>query len=984
MKRNWDIEELEAGFTLLPPEWDWLDNKAEPQNRLGQAMLLKCFQYDGRFPEKRRDIASQVIEFVAQQLEVEPNLIEAYDWQGRTARNHKRAIRQWLGYRPITVEDQQQLQVWLLETVLPTEFRPAELTKIVRHRLRQLQIEPPTEGRFTKLIQTAQHQYDLQIYRAVAEQLSEDVKQKLKALIPSQQELSEKSDDDGVQVMLHNLKTSAGDAKVRNIKRVAERLGYLQQIGLPDKLFATVSSRYLTHLAQRAAVESVSHLQRHTNADQTVTLLAAFCWVRQRKITDQLVALLIRVLNDIRLRAKQRVERELLDDYIRVGGKQQLLFTLAEAMSENPDGIIRDVLYPLIGEKRLEQLVAEAKQGGNYYTSVQTRIGGSYTHHYRPILPILVQVLQFRSNNKQHQPLIDALKVITAYLGEVDPYYPADETVPLEDVVLKQWQSWVFQKDGEGKRRIRRVRYELCVLQTLRERLRCREIWVVGSDQYRNPDEDVPSDFSEKRDQYIAALNLPKEAQAFVTSLEKQLSAALSQFDTSIKENPHIELLSRGGGWIKLSPLKKLSEPRQLRRLKQQVKRQWWMTTLLDVIKEADMRIGFTDCFPSLTGQERLSSVEKQKRLLLCLFALGTNTGLTSVSMGDHGASYANLQYVRRRFIVKDALREAIGKVVNATLAARQPEIWGEVTTWCASDAKQFVSWNQNLLSQWHHRYRKSGVSVYWHVAKQSLCIYSQLQSPSSSEVAAMIEGVLRHQTDAKVDRNFVDTHGQSEVGFAFCHLLGFQLMPRFKNIHAQKLAVPNKDAAEQYKNLKLILGSPIDFALIGKQYDEMVKYATALRLGTAQPDSILKRFTRNNLQHPTYKALAELGKALKAIFLCRYLSQESLRREIQAGLNVVENWNSANGFIFYGKRGEVATNDPDAQEVAILSLHLLQSCIVYINTLMIQGVLRDEQWMKRMTAEDWRGLSPLFYTHINPYGNFNLDMNSRIELETV
>ncbi|MCP4360514.1 MAG: hypothetical protein GY796_21105 [Chloroflexi bacterium] len=41
------------------------------------------------------------------------------------------------------------------------------------------------------------------------------------------------------------------------------------------------------------------------------------------------------------MRAKKRVERELLADFIRVNGKQQLLYRLAEAMLENPDGIIR-------------------------------------------------------------------------------------------------------------------------------------------------------------------------------------------------------------------------------------------------------------------------------------------------------------------------------------------------------------------------------------------------------------------------------------------------------------------------------------------------------------------------------------------------------------------------------------------------------------------------------------------------------------------
>ncbi len=106
---------------------------------------------------------------------------------------------------------------------------------------------------------------------------------------------------------------------------------------------------------------------------------------------------------------------------------------------------------------------------------------------------------------------------------------------------------------------------------------------------------------------------------------------------------------------------------------------------------------------------------------------------------------------------------------------------------------------------------------------------------------------------------------------------------------------------------------------LIHQQYDQMVKYATALRLGLAETEAILKRFTRGNLKHPTYQALAELCKVIKTIFPCEYLHSEPLRREINEGLNVVENWNSANSFIFYGKGGEVATNRLEDQELAVL-----------------------------------------------------------------
>ena len=574
--------------------------------------------------------------------------------------------------------------------------------------------------------------------------------------------------------------------------------------------------------------------------------------------------------------------------------------------------------------------------------------------------------------------MIRALDLVRRYAGTKLRTYPADEDVPMEGIVRPLWRDAVVDTDPRGRERVNRITYEICALEALRDQLRCKEVWVAGADRYRNPD-DVPADFAARRDEHYAALDLPRDADAFIAGLQDEMRTALSRFDAGLVRNADVRITSKGSGWIRLTPLQPKPPPVNIEALKAAVAAEWPMTGLLDMVKEADLRLGFTDRLRSPTAYEALERTVLRPRLLLCLNGMGTNAGLKRMASVQHGASYRDLLYVRHRYITAEQLREAIAMITNATLRVRDPLIWGEGTNACASDSKHFGAWDQNLTTQWHVRYGGRGVMIYWRVERKSLGIHSQLKSPSSSEVASMIQGVLRHCTELEVDRQYVDSHGQSTVAFAFTKLLGFQLLPRLKRIGKQRLYRPDAGQSGAYPNLAAILTRPIDWELIRQQYDEMVKYATALRLGTAEAEAILRRFTRENVQHPTYKALMELGKAVKTVFLARYLHDRALRAEINDGLNVVEQWNSANDFIFFARRGEVSSNRREDQEASMLSLHLLQNCMVYVNTLMIQQVLVRPEWKDRLTARDLHALTPLFWTHVNPYGRFDLDMRTRI-----
>ena len=525
MKGDWSTDEVVEHFTLLPAEIEFLGS-SDPHNQLGKAALLKFFEYEGRFPETPAELPTTIITYIAQQLDLPEQAIHQYDWGGRRIKKHRKDIRELMGFRPATITDQGELRDWLLNEILPGEYRPIYLEELVYDRLRKLHIEPPSQGRVKRLVTSAIHRYEQTFFTQTVKRLSPEVKIRLHGLIYHGGELGDNLSINADEIMhypIHELKVGAGSPQVKNIKRVCARLKQLQDIGLPENLFAGIPLRFLRQYRQQVAVESPSHLRvrskDQTSEVQTLAMLTAFCWARQREITDDLADLLIRVLKDIRVRAQYHEERRLLKDFIRVDGKQQLLFRLAEIMLDNPDGVIREVLYPVVGETRLRALVEEAKNTGVYQQSVQRRITASYAHHYRQILPPLLEVLRFRCHNEQYQPLIDALKIVEKYLPRKKAYYPKQLIVPLEDVIPKQWQEWIYQVDNNGRPRIRRSRYEVCVLQTLGEKLRCKEIWIEGADRYRNPAEDVPADFSDKRTMYYEALNLPLNGKEFVKRL---------------------------------------------------------------------------------------------------------------------------------------------------------------------------------------------------------------------------------------------------------------------------------------------------------------------------------------------------------------------------------------------------------------------------------------------------------------------------------
>ena len=950
--------------------------KNAKSNQLAFGVMLVHFKKYVQFPSnKANTISTQLLLQVAKHLDIDPIHVMSFDWNARTGERYRQEIRQYLGYRVTNTEDIALTINYLVDNLIPRHLSDSVLLEQTRLYFAKNKIEIVGTKQLENYILLANQKFEQQFLGKIFNNLNQE------NLLLIDRILSKDSDEDHGVIELYELKQDIAGAKIKNVQDAIDKINLLGQIKLSDSIVDSVDRKLLFKYYERVMAFAPSNILDFAPTIKYATM-AIFCRVRLELLLDSLTDTMIKLVKKMRSSAEKRVDRYILQEVKRVDGKFDILEKLAVLNAKNPKGIIEEKIYPVVSQDKLEAVIEDLQHRGSkwYQDQVREKMHTTYAYGNRGSLLSILRTLQMSEDQIDYKPILNAIRFINEYWNESDLAYYIN-IPPLSGVIPQNWYNITVTAE-KGHLRINKYNYELAVLEQLKEFLGFKAIWIDKSYRYRNPNKDLPKDFTEKREAYYELLGLPLEAREFVVKLKTSTANNLEALNTNIPNNKLVQIKkSKVGNNIKVTPSDPQDEPDNIVKLQQEINNKYSSIHLIDILKECDLRINFTKTLETIGKGSNLNSSDLQKRLLLCIFGIGSNTGLKRISIANDDVNYSDLRYIKNRHINAVNIRNAIRILVNNVLKIRDPDVWGEATTTVACDSTHLFAWDQNLMSEWHFRYRKKGVMIYWHVDKKSLCIYSQLKDCSSSEVGSMIKGIIDHDTDMDMNRVFVDTHGQSVIGFAVSYLLDFALYPRLKAINKQKLYYVDSGDKNKYKNIVEILKGSINWQLIEDNYDEIVKHMVALKLGIVTPSVLIKRFSNNNYTHPVYKALVELGKANKTIFLCKYLASESLRIEVNEGLNVVERLNSVMDFIFYGKLGQIATNNIEDQELSVLCLHLLQVCMVYINTLIIQQILSQPHWQNRFTPEDYRALTPLFSGHINPYGLFPLDFSKRLSI---
>ncbi len=453
-------------MTCPIPE-DWLIVRAEehllanrtPQGRLGFATLLKFFQVKGRFPDHRGEISDDILAIIANQVGGSVEAWHELDWEGRTIKRYRAEIREWCGFREAALSDLDQFKRWLVEEAIPKEHRADCLREALLEQFRNRRIEPPAPDHLSRFIQSAIQEHETRFCKSVFQVLDSATVKRLDDLL-----LVQSSEENKMEwTVWQTLKAEPGKAGLDSVKEAVSRLNRVREVGLPADLFKGVPPKLLDRYAKRASVEEPFELRRHAEPLRA-TLMAVFLHRRSEDLTDHLVDLLVETVHKMGKKAEKKVEesREVAIQNA-ASGKMDKLYRMAKASLEAPKGVVEEVIFPAAPEQWLRTFIAEVENGVEYKGKVRGALQRSYRSHYRRMLPMLLNNLKFKCANVQHQPVMEALKVIKENIEHKGPIYPTKIQVPLKGVVPSAWRSLVVEEEGAFPK-INRIAYEICVL----------------------------------------------------------------------------------------------------------------------------------------------------------------------------------------------------------------------------------------------------------------------------------------------------------------------------------------------------------------------------------------------------------------------------------------------------------------------------------------------------------------------------------------
>ncbi len=965
-------ERLVAEWTLTLEDMFEVEKCRGEFNRRWFAVQLCYLRNNGRFLEEFTDFPIKTLNFVSLQLGLLPVLLMTDPGRGATTSGYRLRLQNYLGIQDFNEEIEHGLRKILKQEAVAGQ-NERDLWKSAEVYLRERKVLLPNEIFLTKVIRESLLFVQADVFTEVADLLSEEVGLELESLLETENKRS----------LLFDLKEYPPKATSSAILKYLNKYTFVNGL-TKDKIdLSGINPLLIKNLAGVCKRYNVWQLKRFP-AIKRRALLACFISETEKLLLDYLVEMNEQFLLEMIRHTKHSFEEKSKKAKRQVRQGVSVLteavgYLLAAAKNQAaPAGkgnfdltptaanIILTEFFHKFATEDLTQAVDHCHQWQEieeqgYLQEIRHYFSDLGKYFYR------FAELPFETVAGSEY-LLEALEIVRQLSRREIKDIP--ETAPVK-FVPPVWGKGLFLKNGKNRTIIDRRLWLAALALAVRDALRSGTLYLPDSRRYVSFWNLVylENEWQKERENSYQMLSLEKDTGNLFASLKREFNEVLNNFRLTLATNKFVALEN---GKLKLKREDALPIPEKTRKLRKVIESAMPRIRIEDLLAKVDVWTEFSvNLKPPPEFFERSLNLKKTK--LAALIAHGTNLGLSTMGNSTDAVTLEMMQNVSRHYLTEITLKEANNRLVNYHHNLSMSSIWGDGET-SSSDGQRFGVQASSLIASYYPRYfgyYDKALTVYTHTSNQHSVFSSQVISCGPREALYVLDGLLDNDTDLQPREHYTDTHGFTEQLFGLCYLLGFSFMPRLKDLADQQLYKISK--TEDYGELNSIFRQTIDWQLIEEQYDQLVKIAASLKNKTAPAHVVLKRLINATPADHISKALTQLGRSIKTIFILKYLGDEKMRRKIQKQLNRGEQRHGLAKWLFFANHGEFRTGDYEEIMNKVSCLSILSNAALIWNTIEIGKIINQlRSGGEEIKDEHIAGISPLIFRHIIPSGTYH------------
>ncbi|HFJ0184944.1 TPA: Tn3 family transposase, partial [Escherichia coli] len=848
--------QLARYFHLDERDLTFINLRRGRHNRLGIALQLTTARFLGTFLPDLMQIPPGVQFYVARQLNIRyPEIISRYAQRENTRWEHHGLIRQHYSYHdfgdfPWSFRLKRLLytRAWL------SNERPGLMFDFATAWLLQNKVLLPAASTLTRVIGEIRERATRRLWRKLAALPNRWQAAQLAGLleIPEGQRLS----------VMEHLKRGPVTISGPAFTEALERYTRLRSLEFSCLNFTGLPAIQLRNLARYAGMASVKYISRMPE-ERRLAILTAFVKAQEISALDEAVDVLDMLILNITREAKKTGQKKRLRT-LKDLDRAALLLARACALlldEDTGDDLLRKTIFSSVPVARLAESVEKVNelarpQDTNFQDEMVEQYG-----RVRRFLPALLRDLHFRAAPDGEHTL-----AAIHYLAELNGSKKRILDDAPEHIISGPWKRLVY--DAEG--RIQRAGYSLCLLERLQDALRRRDIWLENSDRWGDPRQKLlqGEEWQAQRVPVCRALGHPTNGSKASVQLAARLDETWKTVASRFDRNTAVDICNEGKHpSLTISSLDKLDEPPALIRLSSRVRQLLPPVDLTELLLEIDARTGFTREFSHVSES---GARAQDLHIILCAVMLAEACNIGHEPLIKHNIpalTRHRLSWVKQNYIRAETLVSANARLVDFQSSLALAGYWGggEVAS---ADGMRFVTPVKTVNSGPNRKYFGSGRGITWYnfVSDQYSGFHGIVIPGTLRDSIFVLEGLLEQQTGLNPVEIMTDTAGTSDIIFGLFWLLGYQFSPRLAD--AGEAVFWRADKAANYGALDELARGCVDLSKIESHWDEMMRVAGSLKLGTIHASELIRSLLRSTRPSGLAQAIMEVGRVNKTLYL--------------------------------------------------------------------------------------------------------------------